>query len=61
MFKSNVPNPLESDHVIPAALGGLTKICNGQMLCHSCHVVKIRKDKKDIRKHFSQDIVRPHG
>lgn len=55
--------PLESDHIIPAALGGETKIYNGQMLCRGCHLKKTALDKKQIiafRKH-QQDIVRSTG
>lgn len=53
-----IEQPLESDHIIPAALGGETKISNGQMLCRFCHLQKTNVDKKLIRQHFSQDIVR---
>lgn len=40
--------PLESDHIIPLALGGETKIKNGQMLCRACHLKKTAVDKKNI-------------
>ena len=58
LIKHTKEKPLESDHVIALKLGGQTKISNGQMLCHDCHVIKTREDKRLIREKFNQGIVR---
>ena len=36
---------LQIDHVIPAMHGGLNTRKNLQMLCHSCHVAKTRRER----------------
>lgn len=48
--------PLESDHILANALGGETKISNGQMLCKSCHVLKTNIDKRLIREKHSVKV-----
>lgn len=35
--KCGASGPLEADHIIPVAKGGLTIMFNLQALCHTCH------------------------
>ena len=45
----NKAAPLEGDHIIPIALGGMPYLENLQLLCSDCHKEKTASDMKQIR------------